>query len=259
VRTELITSPVNTGTSANCNRGLRAAKGEWLKFIAGDDMLTKNCIEALVNFVVENPSCNIVFGKIILKKNKYLIHVEHSEISKMDKSGQFEKILSINNGLYTPGYLIKRKFLKEIKGFEEKYSLIEDLPLWLKLVKNDEKLCFLEQFVAVYRVHKSGITKSNSYLINERYFLCLKAIFQHEIIPELKKRKRYLSLLDIYNYFLVYEVIIFLGNRNNLLNKALQFLYLKRALKLPFILYNKIIKNNYREIKNNENPDCKYF
>ena len=39
VRTELITAEKNTGIPANCNRGVKAAQGEWVKLIAGDDMI----------------------------------------------------------------------------------------------------------------------------------------------------------------------------------------------------------------------------
>ena len=37
----LITVEFNTGLPANCNRALNASKGEWIKFIAGDDSLKK--------------------------------------------------------------------------------------------------------------------------------------------------------------------------------------------------------------------------
>ena len=37
VNTNIILAERNTGIPANCNRGGIKAKGEWLKFIAGDD------------------------------------------------------------------------------------------------------------------------------------------------------------------------------------------------------------------------------
>ena len=50
LRTELITSEKNTGIPANCNRGVKAAQGEWVKLIAGDDILCNNCIEANIEY-----------------------------------------------------------------------------------------------------------------------------------------------------------------------------------------------------------------
>ena len=43
-RTKLITVHRNTGIPANFNRGVMAAKGAWIKTIAGDDVLYQNCI-----------------------------------------------------------------------------------------------------------------------------------------------------------------------------------------------------------------------
>ena len=40
----LITVAENTGIPSNCNRGLRATQGEWLKIISGDDILLNSCI-----------------------------------------------------------------------------------------------------------------------------------------------------------------------------------------------------------------------
>src|SRR5215213_614705 len=45
VRSEMITVEKNTGIPANCNRGVRAANGEWVKIIAGDDILDEKCIQ----------------------------------------------------------------------------------------------------------------------------------------------------------------------------------------------------------------------
>src|SRR5438309_3687253 len=36
VRVIILEVDKNTGTSANCNRGLKASTGQWIKFIAGD-------------------------------------------------------------------------------------------------------------------------------------------------------------------------------------------------------------------------------
>src|SRR5690606_22852216 len=36
VHSQLLTVEHNTGIPANCNRGVKASKGEWIKLIAGD-------------------------------------------------------------------------------------------------------------------------------------------------------------------------------------------------------------------------------
>ena len=43
VNTKIVTVPINMGTSANCNRAIREAQGEWFKGLAGDDIFCPDC------------------------------------------------------------------------------------------------------------------------------------------------------------------------------------------------------------------------
>src|SRR5688572_26730058 len=49
VRTSLIEVESNTGIAQNCNRGVEASKGEWIKIIAGDDALEVYTITDYIN------------------------------------------------------------------------------------------------------------------------------------------------------------------------------------------------------------------
>ena len=60
VQTKLIVAPENKGIAANCNRGVKAAKGERVKLIAGDDILTSDSIQLFMNYI-----CNHTDAKII--------------------------------------------------------------------------------------------------------------------------------------------------------------------------------------------------
>ena len=61
---KLITTPVNTGISKNCNRGLRECSGKWLKVIAGDDILLNNFIKDNIEFTYLNPGASIIFSNV---------------------------------------------------------------------------------------------------------------------------------------------------------------------------------------------------
>ena len=71
---KLIQSSTNTGIPANLNRGIRNCKGEWVKIIAGDDILLPKCIEHLTTYIRDDDKADIVIGLIkpfyILSGNK---------------------------------------------------------------------------------------------------------------------------------------------------------------------------------------------
>ena len=46
VRTEVLTVPANTGTSANYNRAEDACRGDWVMTVDGDDMLFPDAVDS---------------------------------------------------------------------------------------------------------------------------------------------------------------------------------------------------------------------
>jgi len=68
VRTELITSDQNTGVAGNANRGIRAAQGEWIKFLGADDTLKPTCIEDNMTWIESHPETGVLFSKIEVYK-----------------------------------------------------------------------------------------------------------------------------------------------------------------------------------------------
>ena len=55
VRTEVVTVEKNTGVAGNLNRAEAACRGEWIKPIAGDDVLLPNCIQDCIDYMTEHP------------------------------------------------------------------------------------------------------------------------------------------------------------------------------------------------------------
>ena len=60
----IIRSNQNTGTAANGNRGANAANGEWLKFIAADDVLLPNCVHSNIDYILTRLYCESIGQKI---------------------------------------------------------------------------------------------------------------------------------------------------------------------------------------------------
>lgn len=63
VNTELITVEKNTGIPANCNRGVKVAKGEWIKVLAGDDVMLDDAIKKYTKFVKFDSNIELVHAE----------------------------------------------------------------------------------------------------------------------------------------------------------------------------------------------------
>lgn len=178
VRTKLLTSPQNTGTSANCNRVLREVKGLWYKEIAADDILLPNCIECSVKYVNHHQNVDWLVGKMVRFKDKIDEHsiydsgsiYNHEFKSLFDLSAdeQFRKILPCNF-IESPATFIRYRLLEEAGGYDERYPLFEDKPMNMKLMKLGYKCYFLDEYVVGYRQSDNSVTNSNNRLFSLPY------------------------------------------------------------------------------------------
>jgi glycosyltransferase involved in cell wall biosynthesis len=176
-RTELVTSNVNTGIPSNFNRGLKVAAGEWIKGIAGDDLLTENCIENLLNYIsTQNEKIKILSADIIkfsgnisnglLQKNQFSWFCS-KESTAFD---QYQMLLR-SNRVFASTVIIKRELLELTNGYDERFRLLEDWPQWIKLTHLGYKIYHLNQGLVYYRYHANNLsqTNSNSYMYNPIY------------------------------------------------------------------------------------------
>lgn len=209
VRTQIITSDVNTGVSANGNRGRDACQGEWIKGIAGDDLLMPDCIEACVSYVMEhNLTC--VFGRIeafgdnTLLANR-LTREAASRNEKMSRMSQEELYDTIvrGNPPSAPAFFYNRQFFVDNNIVNDiRIPMIEDLPKWLNILKTGCCFNFMDKVIVRYRI--GGISTSHTWQTPLMYENQRKMFFyyQFDYLYKLEKDKIIEKLLqheiDIY-------------------------------------------------------------
>ena len=198
VRTELVTVNENSGIPANCNRGLYASTGEWIKLIAGDDVLLPQCIELNIESILEkNGLVQFSYQEEFIvenEKKRILKRVPFdSDVAFFEKSAkqQYETLLLGDNIYFTPTSFINRKILIVLEAFDEEFRHIEDYPMWLKLTKNDFKLNFLDRKTVLYRVHSDSIYGSSGHLLVHPSVQKHKAMREKYVYPFITKPYRF--------------------------------------------------------------------
>jgi alpha-1,3-rhamnosyltransferase len=188
VRIKLLTIEKNTGIAPNCNRGIKEALGEWVKLIAGDDILMNNCITLGVNFFHSNPTSQIFASRAILFENgKWENSTSTCKSNELNffKSATDSKdqllLLLRNNQIKAPTVFFKKQLWINNSGFDESIPFMEDYPFWIKTLKQGIKIDFLNEITVAYRMSNESISGYdrnalfNSYYKNEyiykRYYL----------------------------------------------------------------------------------------
>lgn len=168
VRTLLIESNKNTGTSANGNRGEKACQGEWVKLIAGDDILLPSCISDYIDFVSLHPDAKYVFGRVEAfggseERNKEITEncVNYS-FFKLSAKQQYHS-LAMGAWLLAPTCFYNRSVaIKHNIKNDESIKLIEDLPKWMNVTKAGIRMTLMDKVVVRYRLHDGSISTSNT-------------------------------------------------------------------------------------------------
>jgi glycosyltransferase involved in cell wall biosynthesis len=195
VRTEMITVPQNTGVSANCNRCIKASRAEWIKFIAGDDILLPNCIRDNMQFVTAHKNASIVFSQVLIYqdefvKDKFTAAVPGQyPMNLMNPSftanDQYKLLLMSDRITYTPSYFFKKQTLLEVGCYDEENKLVEDYPMWLKLTKAGNRLFYFHTATVGYRRHQQALNNITEYGLFKPLLLKAATVRKKFVFPYL--------------------------------------------------------------------------
>ena len=246
VKVKLITSIKNAGVVTNINRAISVSHGEWIKFVAGDDVLLNTCIQDNLDFIAKNSKCLIVQSDVmkyqdsfeaenlILGDSRYKVFLHNNVTAKE----QF-RILCFECPVMAPSTFIKRNLLEEMGGFDSSFS-IEDYPMWLKITSLGYKIYYLNKVTIKYRIHDTSIMHSCSFnYYNLKLEKTLKDIKRKYVYPFIK-RYDLLFWESEMTYSIKYFVIYYLfQNKNSFITR-----FIGKALScFNFYLIKKRIKS----------------
>jgi alpha-1,3-rhamnosyltransferase len=245
VNTKIITVKENTGISKNCNRGFYAAEGEWIKLIAGDDALYEDAIEELLTFALLNDAkvvhsdCDS-FMRCFEPKFKInnVRTYNYYMTSNLANAKEQYSFLSWNNKIVAPTVLINKELICEVGFFDERISMIEDLPMWLKITSKGYKFFYLEKKTAKYRIHENSVTErlNRTRVISKSEYQYIE-IFKYYMLPNVNF---FMSIFLRYEMIRRYVIFNSVFNKYNLFND-----YFDRLTSLPFRKMVQIYKRNF--------------
>ena len=182
-RTELLTVEKNTGVSANMNRAESICRGEWVKPIAGDDLLLPECVEIYVDYVKEHPDAVYVFAKVETFGGDSVRRVEIDNMFNYDFFNwsieqQFDFLTLERNCIpASTAFFNRERIIKLGVKNDERIPLLEDWPKWIALLKKGVRFCFIDIVTVKYRVGESAISTRKSLSVEYKKSLALRYIY----------------------------------------------------------------------------------
>jgi alpha-1,3-rhamnosyltransferase len=216
----------NMGLSKTLNKGIRMANGEFIGFLASDDVYLPNMIEECVNVLSTEKAnvCAVYSDGFIIDGDGRKI-CKHSEKFKIPLGKNAYKELLLRNWIGAGGVLYRKSSLIECGLFDENIE-IEDYDLFLRLTKIFQ-IKYIPKLLFLYRRHSLNYSSDEKRVAEQTKLLAKK----HK---DLNSYLKYRSALKSKNF-------IELFHECNFLNIELTFRALiKKAQKVSDLRKNEI-------------------
>lgn len=211
-QTSIVVPRINTGTAGNCNRGIKAATGSWVKLIAGDDLLVEDGIEKLYKFSLDNSGADIVCGigeTFGVERDGYdhLVWQHNFKLYTILNTAEEQNwYLMRRNFISAGGIMMKKQLWESVGGYDEDIPLLEDWPMWIRITKAGHKIFFSHDVVSKYRLTDTSVRSSNCMFSYSVLLFYYKYLYEKKdtflIIKKMKflKKRSILSSI-VYKYF----------------------------------------------------------
>jgi alpha-1,3-rhamnosyltransferase len=242
----IIKTKQNTGLAGNFNRGVNAAQGKWIKPLAGDDILKRDCISYNINEIQKiGTACAVYATQKLLfseldgeKQFKYPNKTKTRSLFFNDKITPKQQLMLAVRNIEQPsitGLFFKRDMFLNIGGCDERFQMLEDRPLIHKILLNGYKIYGSNYPTVLKRVHEKSIyrSKADQYIITpwkKNYYIPVQKEYFLPHLTYIEKPFHHYALSIIDN---IYGTK--LNNRESSSNNTIY-----RILMYPFNMYSRI-------------------
>lgn len=182
-RVEIMTVDENTGVSGNVNRCWNECRGEWIKPLAGDDILMDHCVEDMVAYMLVNPQivCAFsrmkAFGRSREENEEYMTRVFNYDFFNWSIEEQKEYMYYGGNCIPAPtSFFNREKVLHQLDiHADERIPMVEDVILWINMLRKNVQFGFLDKEEVLYRLSDSSL--STTYRPSEKSAQSLALIY----------------------------------------------------------------------------------
>jgi len=172
-------APNSGGPATPRNRGIDAAKTDWVCFLDADDLWHPDKLDQVARCIEANPGADLICHDVVTS-------VEASGEKFTSRCGPFERdlyrvMLTEGNQVITSAATVRREFLDRHGlrfNTSPDYVIVEDYDLWLRIALAGGKFCQVRQSLGVYVIERGNIS-SDLTKFNRNHMTLLKAHVYH--------------------------------------------------------------------------------
>ncbi len=175
-RIRLLRNEKNSGIIVSLNRGIDAARGEYIARMDSDDISLENRLEKQLEFLERNPEYDLVGA------NAITIDEDGKETGSLTfpqtHTSIFHSVL-LRNPILHPTWFLRRSLFENAGRYDEYAVQVEDYEFLLRIAPS-HKIANLPEKLLRYRFNHSGLSFKNNKLQEKQALLIrIKAIREY--------------------------------------------------------------------------------
>lgn len=168
VHIEILRTPHNLGICGNYNYALMSLRGQWVKYIAGDDRLMPDCIRSFIEtamttgdkFLISGVNCIDKAGKSL--GTRYLMK-DYLDVNDPDAQAENLATYGGHGIIEGPSLFINTALLRSLGGMDMVYPMLEDFPIAFKCAFYGYHIGVIKRPLVEYRIYQESISQSKDY------------------------------------------------------------------------------------------------
>jgi glycosyltransferase involved in cell wall biosynthesis len=150
-RLRYLKTDVNKGISGARNTCIRAARGEFIAFLDGDDKWKPEYLERMLGIMRADPGLSVLYSDCVVFGSTPFAGRTQMEIWPSARPVTLEALLAERARLTASAVMARRQAVLEVGMFDEKQRYVEDFDLWCRLAAHGKRIDFIEEPIAMRR------------------------------------------------------------------------------------------------------------
>jgi glycosyltransferase involved in cell wall biosynthesis len=181
----------NEGVCETLNKGIEMSKGEYISFLASDDLWLPNKISVQVEYMERNRKTGMVFSDAMFILYNDRTDIKWSdykpELKKYFKNGMVNDVdlyyLLLTRPLIPALTVLVRKSVINKVGLFDKNLVYEDNDMWLRIAR-EYPIAYIDIPLAYYRLHNTNVSNDASFMLKGM----MQTVHKHFRMEPLKSR-----------------------------------------------------------------------
>jgi glycosyltransferase involved in cell wall biosynthesis len=130
-RIKIIKNDHNLGLAKSLNKGIKAAKGEFIARMDGNDFSYPERLEKQVAFMRDNPAIDVLgTGAELIDESGNTLSFRNLPETHDELSANIHKMCPV----FHPSVIMRNEFLKRSGGYNDRLRISQDMDIWSRMI-----------------------------------------------------------------------------------------------------------------------------